>query len=95
MDNKVQIVISLPEKVYNTIIDNDINIAMPGSWLLCDAIRNGTLLEKHGNLKDVDKLQIDGCITMKLPYSNYHADMSAVTWFRIANLPTIIKASEE
>ena len=85
----MQIVIDIPEDVYEEIKSNDWdNLAVEG---FCAAVKNGTLLPKgHGRLIDADAMLED--------VKNYCIDPDAHDWTIfdfINNADTIIEADRE
>lgn len=53
----MQIVIDIPEEIYNYIHNEHIAIRVRDAHKIADAIANGVLLSKgHGKLKDVDEI---------------------------------------
>jgi len=50
----MQIVIDIPEDIYNKVINKDLNLAEVD--VIGDAITHGTVLPEHGRLIDADRL---------------------------------------
>ena len=79
----MQIVIDIPEE----IIENVKNGMWFGNNIISNAIENGTVLPKHGRLKDVDE------ILDKLLYMGYMDEQKSEIEDVIEMLPTILEAT--
>ena len=86
----MQIVIDIPEKVYNNIEPYLNGETIKGGFNLfmaLEIIKNGTPLPKgHGRLIDADKLELDD------GYSNYDGYYHSYSQSQICNAPTIVEA---
>lgn len=89
----MQIVIDIPEEIYEEIKTTK-SIYRTGAKVLCNAIVNGTPLPKgHGRLIDVNDLLDD----ISLEDNDYNRDVNTgeiITLENIDRIPTIIEADK-
>ena len=89
----MQIVIDIPEEIYNSACatNNIWNMRMAG--FVCSAIANGMPLPKgHGRLIDADKLK-EQATEIKL--ENLSKNIRVITRYKLEHAPTIIEADKE
>ena len=87
----MQIVIDIPEKLFNIAKDGMLNDIQ--SMFICGSVSQGTPLPKgHGDLKDVDNLKHAFVMWSMAVQGNFSdADIASI----ICNSPTIIEADKE
>lgn len=89
----MQIVIEIPEEVYNCAIDGQLDAIQTA--FICGSVSNGKPLPKgHGRLIDVNDLLDD----INLEDNDYNRDVNTgeiITLENIDRIPTIIEADRE
>lgn len=95
----MQIVIDIPEEIYNSACatNNIWNMRMAG--FVCSAIANGTPLPKgHGRLIDADKIEWYGCTTaFDCPHKDRECkdcDRAECSKTQVDDISTIIEADK-
>lgn len=93
----MQIVIDIPEEIYNDYMSCDKNEIMENGALIDKAIVNGTVLSKHGRLKDFDRIEWYGCTSEEdCPHKDRECkdcDRAECSKPQVDKLPTILEAT--
>ena len=95
----IELVIKIPKEAYKLLQTDGVDWL--GAEHILDAVANGTVLEPHGDLKDVSKLESDWCYVEdmrgchKTCFCNDDCKYRVVKESDIEDLPTIIPATKE